>query len=117
MIHLLVLVLDNVEKCRSVMDAWDAAGVNGMTVVESTGLERVRRHGMRDDVPLMPSLQSLLAGDEERHRTLFAVIDDEDVLERAIQAAEQTVGNFNLPNTGILFVLPVSRALGLHRAT
>jgi hypothetical protein len=63
----------------------------------------------------MPSLQSLFAGTEERHRTLLAVIDDEAVLEHAIQVAEEVVGDFNLPNTGILFVVPVSRALGLHR--
>jgi hypothetical protein len=45
----------------------------------------------------------------------LAVIDDEAVLEHAIQVAEEVVGDFNLPNTGILFVVPVSRALGLHR--
>jgi nitrogen regulatory protein P-II 1 len=117
MIHLLVLVLDDVEKCHSVLAAWDAAGVKGVTIIESTGLERLRRQIVRDDMPLMPSLQSIWAGAEEHHRTYFTVIDDDAVLERVIQATEETVGDFNLPNTGILFVVPVSRALGLRRRT
>lgn len=112
MAHLLVLVLDNLEQCPDVMDAWEGAGVAGITFLESTGLNRVRQ-GMRDDFPLLPSLRSLLAGQETHHRTLFSVIEDEAVLEKAIAATQRIVGDLTQPYSGLLFVVPVSQVLGL----
>lgn len=112
MAQLLVFVLDNMEQCPSVLDAWEGAGVTGVTILESTGLNRVRQ-GIRDDFPLMPSLRSMLAGRETHHRTLFSVVEDEAVLERAIEATQRVVGDLSEPYTGLLFVVPVDRVLGL----
>ena len=114
MIHLLVLVLDNVEQCPAVLDAWQKAGVKGVTIMESTGLGRVRS-AMRDDLPLVPSLCDLLTSRELHHRTLFTVVDDEETLHRLIEATEEIVGDFSRPNTGLLFVVPVSLVLGLRK--
>jgi hypothetical protein len=38
------------------------------------------------------------------------------LLEVAIAEAERAVGSFDLPNTGLLMVLPVTQARGLHKA-
>ena len=71
------------------------------------------RVALSDDLPLFPSLRDLVAGRELHHRTLFSVIDDEETLERAIAATERIVGDLSNPHTGLLFVLPVSRVLGI----
>ncbi len=112
MTHLLVLVLDNLEQYNDILDAWESAGVSGVTILESTGLNRIRQ-GIRDDFPLLPSLRSLLAGRETHHRTLFSVIENEAVLEQAIAATQHIIGDLSQPYTGLLFVVPVSRVLGL----
>jgi nitrogen regulatory protein P-II 1 len=112
--NLLVLVLDNPDQCHSILDAWEQAGVTGITILESTGQARMRK-AMRDDLPLMPSLRDLLAGTELHHRTLFSVVGDDEVLERAIAATERTIGDLNSHHTGVLFVMPVTRVLGLKR--
>jgi nitrogen regulatory protein PII len=112
MAQLLVFVLDNVEQCTEVLDAWEDAGITGVTILESTGLNRLRQ-GIRDDFPLLPSLRSMLAGQETHHRTLFSIVEDDAVLERAIEATQRVVGDLSQPYTGLLFVLPVGRVLGL----
>ena len=56
MYHMVILIVDNVEQCFPVLDAWEALEVGGITILESTGLGRVRKSGPRDDLPLMPSL-------------------------------------------------------------
>ncbi len=112
--NLLVLVLDDPDRCPDVLDAWEGAGVTGVTILESTGQARMRR-AIRDDLPLMPSLRDLLAGTELHHRTLFSVVADEEILERAIAATERTIGDLNTHHTGVLFVVPVTRVLGLTR--
>ena len=114
MVHLLVCVLDNLEQCPDILDAWEAAGAPGVTILESTGLGRVRR-AVRDDLPLLPSLRDFFARRELNHRTLFTVIEDEATLERVIAATERVIGDFTRQRTGLLFVVPVSRALGLEK--
>lgn len=112
--HLLVFVLDNLEQCPDILDAWEEAGVTGVTILESTGLGRIRG-AIRDDLPLLPSLHNLLASQEPHHRTLFSVIEDEATLEQIIAATERVTGGFNHPHTGLLFVVPVTRVLGLGK--
>jgi len=112
--NLLVLVLDNPDQCTAILDAWGEAGVTGITIVESTGQARMRK-AMRDDLPLMPSLRDLLAGNELHHRTLFSIVADDEVLEQAIAATERITGALDSHDTGVLFVVPVTRVLGLKR--
>ncbi len=115
MAYLVVLVLDDIQQCPAVMEAWQKAGAGGATILESSGLHRQR--GMRDDLGLMPSLQSLLARQEYHHRTLFTVVPDEATVERVIRATEEIVGDLHEPYTGILFVVPVVRVVGLPKKT
>jgi nitrogen regulatory protein PII len=117
MYHMILLVLDNRDQCPSVLDAWEAVGASGITILESTGLGRVRRAGaLRDDIPLMPSLASLLRQQERHHRTLFTVVEGEAMVDRVVEATLSIVGDLNEPDNGILFVLPVSRVVGLKGA-
>ena len=112
--YMVLLVLDDIDHCPHVFDAWDKAGTSGITILESTGLGRVRRAlGMRDDLPLMPSLRSLLQSREERHRTLFTVVDSEEMVDKLIEATQSITGDLSRPNKGVLFVLPVLRAIGI----
>ena len=42
MAFLVVLIVDDVDKCRPILDAWEAAGAGGVTILESSGIGRVR---------------------------------------------------------------------------
>src|SRR5574342_309385 len=111
MAELVVLVLDNPAQTGDVLDAWLAAGVSGVTILHSTGLtHHVGKRGVRDDLPLIPSLTDILRGREEPHRTLFAVVSDGFDVEALVNATEKITGPLDEPNTGILFVVPVRRA-------
>lgn len=112
--YLILAVIDELEKCPSLLDAWEAAGVRGITILESTGLGRIRKgKNIRDDVPLMPSLRNLLQTREEHHRTLFSVVNGEEMIDRVIEATEQVLGDLNEENKGVLFALPVARVHGI----
>lgn len=114
MYHMILLVLDDVNQCSRILEAWEAQGVGGVTILESTGLGRVRKLSIRDDMPLMPSLSRLLQTREERHRTLFTVVETDDMVDQVIDATETILGNMENPHNGVIFVLPVSRVVGLH---
>ena len=116
MFQMVMFILDDIAYCPQVLDAWEAAGATGITILESTGLGRMRKAmGLRDDLPLMPTLLSLLKNREEHHRTLITVTDSEALVERLIAATQEVVGQLAAPNQGVIFVLPVLRAIGLTK--
>jgi hypothetical protein len=116
MYYLAVLVVDDISQGPDVLDAWEKAGVGGITIIESTGLARWRKiQGHRDDIPLMPSIRALLNTREERHRTIFSIVEGDEMVTRLIEATEAIVGKLNEPHTGILFALPLSHVAGVPR--
>jgi len=115
MSYLVVFIVDDIDDCPAILDAWEAAGVLGVTILASTGLGRIRRAGLRDDIPLMPSLHDLLGSEEEQHRTLLSVVDSQEMVDKMVATAQQIIGDLENPHTGFLFVLPVLQAYGLGK--
>ena len=115
MAYLVMLVLDDPDRCRDVLYAWEAAGAPGVTILDSSGLGRVRRAGIRDDVPIMPSLSDLFRRQEDHHRTLFSVVKDQSQVEAIAQATQALIGELDRGHTGLLFVVPVSQVYGLQK--
>jgi len=112
---LVVLIVDNVDDCPAVLDAWEAIGVLGITILASTGLGHIRKAGLRDDMPLMPSLQNLFESEEIQHRTLLSVVDQQELVDKMVETAQTVMGDLERPNSGFLFVVPVIQAIGLGK--
>jgi nitrogen regulatory protein PII len=119
MSYLVVLIVDNIDQIPAVLQAWEQAGVLGVTILESTGLGRMRRAGLRDDLPLMPSLSDLFEDEEIHHRTLFSVVETQEEVDKMVAAVQQVIGDLDDAHTGFLFVAPVLQVYGLgkHRTT
>lgn len=111
MTQLLVLVLDDADQVPTILEAWESAGVPGVTLIESYGSHRVSL--TRDDIPFVASLRSVLEGEETSTTTLFSVIPDDAVLDRAIAAVLQLLPDFSQGHGGVLFTVPVTRAIGV----
>jgi hypothetical protein len=113
--YLLICVLDNPSHLNDVLDGWTEAGVLGITVLDSTGVQRIRQRAGQEDVPLFMGFGRLLRTDQYSHNTLFAVVKDMDTVKRAVAATETVTGDLAGPHTGILFALPVEAAWGLPK--
>jgi nitrogen regulatory protein P-II 1 len=110
--QLVILVVDQDEHAPAVIEAWQKAGVNGITIHQTTGLGRGVKH--RDDLPLMPSLRALFESRELEHRTLWAVLPDHFNIERLFDITEEITGPLDAPHTGIMFTIPITRVRGLR---
>ena len=115
MSHLVVLIADDPDDVPDILSAWEEAGVLGVTILESTGLGRIRRAGLRDDLPLMPSLWDLLGAEEVHHRTLLSVVDEQAKVDIMVATAQKIIGNLDDPHTGFMFVVPVEQVYGLGK--
>jgi len=70
---------------------------------------------LREDLPLMPSLEDLIETPERFNRTLMTLVENDEMIDHVVEATEEVVGKLDDPNTGILAVLPLSRVYGLVR--
>ena len=114
--NMILFVLHDPEKLTALLDAWKEAGISGATVLFSTGMGRIQQNqSLRDDLPLLPSLEDFYPKVENLSRTIFSVVDNDDVIEKVITATENVIGDLEQPDRGLFIVLPVSQVHGLRR--
>lgn len=111
---LIVLVVNDPYRCKDLLRNWKDAGVPGATIIESLGLERALKGIIRDNVPLLPSIEDIEITEESRNRTIFSVVPDQDTVDRVRAATEACLGSLEQDDTGFLFVVPVSESYGQH---
>jgi nitrogen regulatory protein PII len=110
--YMVMFVLDDPSRLDEVLNAWEAAGIGGATIIESTGINR-RKQAKLVGTSLMAGINRLMTSDEESHYTLFTIVPDESVVTRCLEAAQAVVGDLNKANTGILAAWPLSVVKGL----
>jgi nitrogen regulatory protein PII len=113
--YFVLFVLNDPDKMEPVLDAWEHAGVGGVTIMHTSGLGRLRKNLFNDDLPLIPSLGVFMEHLEEMHRTLFSVVSSMEIVELLVKATQEVIGDLENPETGLLVVLPVERVYGLHK--
>ncbi len=109
--ELLVIILDDLERLPHLLEALQKAGVTGATLLTSVG--GYRASNWLQEIGLS-GLAKMFGVSELKRRTLLAVVDVA-LMDAAIAAAEQAVGGFGRPNSGILFTMPVTRVLGINK--
>ena len=112
--YMVLFVLHDIACCDEILNAWEEAGAQGITILPSTGMVRLRKAALREDRPLFPSLESLLQHEENLNRTFFTIVEDETLIDRLLEATQNVVGDLDQANTGIFTVLPLLRVHGVR---
>ena len=110
--HLLVEVLEQTEHLPALLEEFVRIGVTGTTVLDSIGMGRILLESDKDE-PAIAVIKDALAKGKPSNRTIFAVIANEETLQRAIDVVRSVCGNLNEPGKGILFTLPLNFVEGL----
>ena len=106
--YMIMLVLDNPDQLDEVLEAWERIGIRGATIVESTGIHRLRRK----NVPMRYIFQTpgLI---EEGHLTLFVIVEGEQMVQDCLHATEKIVTDLDGPNTGVFAAWPLACVRGV----
>jgi nitrogen regulatory protein P-II 1 len=112
--YLLVDVLEHTEHLPAILERLVTIGVTGTTVLDSVGMGRILLES-RADVPVIETIQRVLAQKQPTNKTLFAAIETEDVLTKAVEVIKSICGDLSQPGTGILFTLSLDRVEGLRK--
>lgn len=114
--YMIMYVSKDVEQASEMLDVWVKAGVKGVTILESAGMQQVGENtGIRADMGIIFSLNKLMKAQEIHHRTLFSAITDDTTLNQVIAASTDYVEDWARPDVGVLFVWPLSHSYGLNK--
>ncbi len=110
---LMVIILNKLDSLEYLLEGLSAAGIGGATIIESSGMAMTL--SKLDSSFVSSSLKALFSSDgNEDNRTIFSVIRD-DQLDIARKVIYSTVGDLSLPNTGVVFTLPIDFAEGIRK--
>jgi hypothetical protein len=112
--QIIMFVLDDPNKLDDILKAWENVGISGVTIIESTGIQR--RRSQQIDIPArfrFAAFTPLTVGGEEGNYTLLTIVDNIEKVELCIRATEKTIGSLDEPNSGILASWPLSTVRGL----
>ena len=108
---LLVIILEDADLLQKLLQNLYDAGVTGVTVLDSVG--GYRAHSWLEDFGL-GGIVSLFQNQERSQKMMLALMES-DLVDSAIAAAEQVVGGFGHPESGILFTIPIGHTVGLYK--
>ncbi len=108
--YLVVVIMQDIKLIPDLIRAWQKIGVPGGTILNSAGLYQtsgwLSRLGLN-------ALDRIFDSDANTQRTLLVAVENDDLLEKVTAEAEQVVGSFQRPHSGLLFVLPIISAKGM----
>lgn len=108
--QLLILILKKVELMDKIMKHLAKVGVSGGTVLKGAGMAKSLAN--MDDLPMFGMLRRIL--DEEvleSSNVMLFVLRDEQVM--STRETIKKVIDLNVPNTGIMFSIPITYVEGL----
>src|SRR5664279_831295 len=118
---LVILITAQVEEGLDIAQAWQDAGAPGVTIVRSHGLHTLQKELQSGSVELPrmvvsmgAAMAAILDTLEERSEMILSLVEDE-LVDPLIAAASQVLGDLSEPNHGVLFAVPVERAIGVRR--
>lgn len=108
--YLLMAIIDDPNKVVYILEGFLQIGIKGATIVDSIGMA----HLMADRVPIFSRFAA--SGVSERYnRMILVLIDNKEEVDGAIEVIQHVVGDLTQPETGLVWVLPVERCVGLNK--
>ena len=108
--RLLVLVLNDVDLLDPLLEEMLEKGVRGATILNSMGM--AMELSKAEDYPMFGSLRMMLNSDHEESRTIFFILQEEEV-KKVKQVIRDVLGDLSMPDTAIMFTMPILDAEGI----
>ncbi len=105
------IVLNDTNQTERVLELLLKCEMRGATIIESTGMSKV----LKNNIPVIGSVRALLSQQHEHNQTIFAVTKHPEKIDHAIDLISEEFKGFKEPCSGMIFVIPVIRAIGFGK--
>ncbi|MBU5427511.1 hypothetical protein KQI41_14050 [Tissierella pigra] len=111
--NILFLVLNETEYLDEILDGFVEVGVKGATILDSQGMGSALLNGGKD-IPFFGVLRNLRDDARPYNKTIFTVIEDDEILDKAVNIVKEVLGDMEKPGVGLMFTLPVGKIYGMR---
>lgn len=109
----LFVVLNKTEYLDDILDAFVDIGITGATIIDSQGMGSAMTDVNDTDEPFYGVLKSMLDDSRPYNKTIFTVVKDEKLLEKAVNTVQDILGDIYEPGIGIMFTMPLGNTYGI----
>lgn len=107
-----VFVLNRTEHLEQLLKTFSERGLNGATVLDSKGMARILHS--EDEMPIFYGLRAIMEPEHRSSKTIFMVLPDEKV-DVARHVVNEVTGGLDVPDSGIMFAVPLTMVEGLEK--
>lgn len=112
--HALFLVLNETDYLDDILTAFVDVGVKGATILDSQGMGRALIDSESRKIPLFGSMKSFLNNSHPYNKTIFTILDDDVLVDKAVRAVQDILGDMSKPGVGLMFTVPIGRVYGMR---
>lgn len=112
--YALFIVLNQVDYLDEILEKFVEVGVRGATVLDSQGMAGAIVHG-GGNLPLFGSLKHLMDGARAYNKTIFSVLESEEMVEKATTAVQGVLDDLPADGLGFMFSVPIGKVYCMSR--
>ena len=113
--NVLFVVLNKTNCLDDILDGFVDVGVRGATIIDSQGMGRALVDSNHTNEPFFGVLRNLYDNAKPYNKTIFTVIKDDEILEKAVDIVKEVVEDIYEPGVGMMFTLPIGNVYGMDR--
>lgn len=116
---LVILITAEIEHGLQIAQAWQDLGAPGVTIVRSYGLRTLQNEVERGAVELprmtvsMASAMASVIDQVQKRGELILSVAEDELIDDMVEAAQSVLGDMQHVDSGVIFVLPIERAIGI----
>lgn len=105
--HVLFIVLNEVDYLDDILTGLMQAGVTGATILESQGMAGFMIDNDKISHSMVNIFRTFLTSARPFNKTIFTVLESDGLLDKAVTAVRQTLGDDAKPGMGMMFSVPI----------
>lgn len=112
--NVLFVILNKTEYLDDILDAFVDIGITGATILDSQGMGSAMTDVNPNKEPFYGVLKNMFEDSRPYNKTIFTVINDDNLLEKAVNKVKDIVGDIHEPGVGVMFTVPVGNTYGFR---
>ncbi|MBE5965779.1 MAG: hypothetical protein E7255_02230 [Lachnospiraceae bacterium] len=102
-------MLNAVDYLEDILAGFVNEEISGATILDSQGMGSAIANSENESMPLFRSFQSLLSDSHPYSKTIFTVLENEQMVEKAVAVVQDVVDGISDTGVGFMFTVPIGK--------
>ncbi|ADU73917.1 hypothetical protein Clo1313_0848 [Acetivibrio thermocellus DSM 1313] len=107
--YALFIVLNEVDYLDDILAKFVDVGVSGATILHSQGMASAIVNSENNKISLFSALKSIIENIRPYNKTIFTVLESEELVEKAVSAVQSVIGKAPTSGVGFMFTVPIGK--------